>query len=64
MTSDDFNNATMAVDTPDNETSFIITNLIPDTTYNVFMSALTGAGEGNNTATIIDITPPDRKTLV
>ena len=64
MTSNDFNNAMMAMNTPDNGTSFVITNLIPDTTYTVFMSALTGAGEGNNTATITDITPPDCKTLI
>ena len=64
MTSNDFDDAIMTMDTPDNGTSFVIHNLIPDTTYTVFVSAFTGAGEGNNTVTIADKTPPDRKTLV
>ena len=54
----------MTMDTPDNRTSFVIPDLIPDTNYTVFVSAFTEAGEGNNTATITDKTPPDRKMLI
>ena len=63
MTSNDFNDTVMIMDTPGNGTSFIITNLIPDTTYTVFMSAFTGAGEGINTSSITNETLPDRKAL-
>ena len=34
-------------DTTDNITSFTITGLIPSTNYTVYLSAFTGAGEGN-----------------
>ena len=47
----------MAMDTPDNGTSFVITGLIPRTTYTVFVSAFTGAGEGINSTNVTISTP-------
>ena len=35
------------IDTPDNITNFTITGLMPSTNYTVYLSAFTGAGEGN-----------------
>ena len=44
------------IDTPDNITSFTITGLMPSTNYTVYLSAFTGAGEGNFSAVIITMT--------
>ena len=35
------------IDTTDNITNFTITGLMPSTNYTVYLSAFTGAGEGN-----------------
>ena len=61
VTSNDFDDTRKSVDTEDNSTSFTITNLIPDTTYTVFLSAFTGAGEGNFSVSITDMTFSDRE---
>ena len=63
MTSNDFNDAIKTVDTPDNRTSLTVTGLIPDTTYTVSLSAFTGAGEGDNSSGITDMTSTARKSF-
>ena len=40
------------IDTTDNITSFTITGLMPSTNYTVYLSAFTGAGEGNVSTSI------------
>ena len=56
VTSNDFNDTIMTVDTLNNETNFTVTNLIPDTNYDVYLSAFTGAGEGNFSDSITNMT--------
>ena len=50
--------------TPDNSTSFNVTGLIPATNYTVFLSASTGAGEGNNSSRVIGETPPGSTCII
>ena len=47
MSSNDFDDSIRNIDTPNNATNFTITDLIPQTNYTVYLSAFTGAGEGN-----------------
>ena len=63
MTSNDFDDAIKTIDTTDNRTSLTVSDLIPDTTYTVSLSAFTGAGEGNISVSITDMTPTDRKSF-
>ena len=51
------------IDTPDNSTSFTITGLMPATNYTLYLSAFTGAGEGNFSVNITDMTTFDGKFL-
>ena len=51
-----FDTSTMSRDTPDNSTSYTVDGLISATTYTVFLSAFTGAGEGNMSSEVIDKT--------
>ena len=51
----------MSIETPDNGTSFTIMNLTPDTTYTVNLSAFTGAGEGDFSVSVTNMTIRDRK---
>ena len=44
------------IDTPDNSTSFTIKGLMPATNYIVYLSAFTGAGEGNFSVSITNLT--------
>ena len=46
----------MNIDTPDNITNFTITGLMPSTNYTVYLSAFTGAGEGNFSINITSTT--------
>ena len=43
------------IDTPDNSTNFTITGLMPATDYTVYLSAFTGAGEGNFSVSITNL---------
>ena len=61
VSSDDFDDSLRNVDSPNNETSFIITDLIPETNYTVYLSAFTGAGEGNLSVSRTITTLSDRK---
>ena len=63
VTSNDFDDTRKSVDTEDNRTSFDITDLIPDTNYIVSLSAFTGAGEGNFSVSITNMTFSDREYL-
>ena len=47
----------MNIDTPNNDTSFTVPNLIPQTDYVVFLTAFTGAGEGNRSNNSTSSTP-------
>ena len=57
MSSNDFNDSVISMDTQDNETSFTITGLTPGTNYSVNVSAYTGAGEGNFSVPVTKSTP-------
>ena len=46
----------MSIDTLDNTTSFTLTGLTPATNYTLFLSAFTGAGEGDNSTSVTDST--------
>ena len=48
-----FNTTIKNIDTTDNITTFNITGLMPSTNYTVYLSAFTGAGEGNVSTGII-----------
>ena len=48
-----FDTTVKNIDTTDNITSFTITGLMPSTNYTVYLSAFTGAGEGNVSTSII-----------
>ena len=61
VTSNDFDDGEMSVNTPDNRTSYTIIDLIPATTYTVTLSAFTGAGEGNISVSVMDMTISERK---
>ena len=51
----------MSKDTQDNRTSYTIMGLIPDTNYDVRLSAFTGAGEGNHSVSVAGMTLTDGK---
>ena len=61
MYSNDFDDSIRNIDTPNNETNFTITDLIPETNYAVYLSAFTGAGEGNFSVSRINSTLSNRK---
>ena len=63
VSSEDFDDNVMEVDTPDNRTSFTITGLIPNTNYTVNLSAFTGAGRGDFSINIRSLTPSDSKYI-
>ena len=50
-----------SIDTTDNITSFTITGLMPATNYTVYLTAITGAGEGNISVKITNFTKFDGK---
>ena len=54
----------MNINTPDNTTSFTITGLMPATSYTVYLSAFTGAGEGNFSVSITNMTMLDGKCIL
>jgi len=54
----DFDTSTKFTDTPDNTTTYTVHGLMPYTTYTVFLSAFTGAGEGDKSTSVIDDTLP------
>ena len=45
-----------SIDTLDNTTSFTITGLMPSTSYTIYLSAFTGAGEGTFSVSIMNTT--------
>ena len=51
-----FDTTVKNIDTTDNITSFTITGLMPSTNYTVYLSAFTGAGEGNFSINITSTT--------
>ena len=51
----------MSIVTPDNRTSYTIMDLIPNTNYDVRLSAFTEAGEGNRSVNVTGTTFPDGK---
>ena len=53
-----FDTSTKFIDTPDNTTTYTIHGLMRATTYTVFLSAFTGAGEGNNSTSVMNDTLP------
>ena len=53
-----FDSSTNFIDTPDNTTTYTVHGLMPATTYTVFLSAFTGAGEGNNSTSVMNDTLP------
>ena len=53
-----FNASTKFIDTPNNTTTYAVHGLMPATTYTVFLSAFTGAGEGNNSTSVMNDTLP------
>ena len=55
-TSEPFDTSIRAVNTTDNNTTSTVTGLIPATRYTVFLSAFTGAGEGDNSSSVINDT--------
>ena len=57
VSSNDFDGSVMNMNTSDNGTIFVINGLIPETTYTVYLSAFTGAGEGNNSTNVTMSTP-------
>ena len=63
VSSEDFDDNVMVVDTPDNGTSYIITGLIPDTNYIINVSAFTGAGRGDFSDNIRNLTPSSSKLI-
>ena len=44
------------MDTPNNSTNFNIVGLMPSTNYTIYLSAFTGAGEGNFSVSITVMT--------
>ena len=44
------------MDTPNNSTNFYIASLMPSTNYTIYLSAFTGAGEGNFSVNITVMT--------
>ena len=44
------------MDTPNNSTNFNIAGLMPSTNYTIYLSAFTGAGEGNFSVSITVMT--------
>ena len=52
------------IDTLDNTTSFTITGLMPSTSYIVYLSAFTGAGEGDFSVSITNMTTFEGKNII
>ena len=63
MSSNDFDDGVMSMDTQDNGTSFTITGLTPGTNYRINLSAYTGAGEGEFSVSVTESTPTAGKCL-
>ena len=57
VSSNDFDDSIMSMDTQDNGTSFTVTGLTPGTNYRINLSAYTGAGEGNFSVPVTESTP-------
>ena len=49
--------------TTDTSTSIVLTDLVPDTTYNITVAAITGAGEGERSEPGTGRTDPARKLI-
>ena len=52
------------IDTLDNTTSFTVTGLMPSTSYTVYLSAFTGAGEGDFSVNITSTTTFEGKCII
>lgn len=61
VSSGDFDNTRKDNDTSNSSTSYTITGLTPATTYVVYLTAFTGAGEGNSSVNVTNFTISDRK---
>ena len=52
------------MDTPNNSTNFNIAGLMPSTNYTIYLSAFTGAGEGNFSINITIMTMLEGKMFI